>query len=512
MDLRLTYWSKRENSTSYPTTFNWSITNAKLKDLTSVTNPTFIIDRAAYDQHVASYGAQYNYVYVPNVAATQDYPAGKAFSNRYYFVNDIRYNLATVEIDCSVDVLASYKTGIGNSRQYVLRSSSECTSTLPDAFYPAKGDISRHILTFESPWVSSFSAGTMVVGIVGVGATIYCGFTPGDFSKFVQFLFNPSTSGYCYKALGAMGLATNPEYKMVVDPLQYISSVIWIPQAYRSPTIYRSVPVGYATVDFAADCGIAGSVYQVVDPILNITRTFPLAKHTQMAADGSYGKYLNMAPWTRYLLSFPPFGVIELDSTMVDNMYNSPTVTQIHTIAQIDVRTGTATLYVQRRNSLYNQEAQQEEISAEQTLLKLNAQVGVTMQLGQVLAPGYGVTSAISSIGGVVSNALSGNVAGAFTAASAAIGDVVKSQIPQASTVGSTGGVDALRGDCVLTEMFLESVETDNTQHGRPLCKIKTINTLSGYILCMNAEIAAGATLDEKRQIIEYMNGGFFYE
>lgn len=506
MDIRLTYWSKRENSTSFPTTFNWSITNAKLKDLTSVTNPTFIIDRAAYDQHVASYGAQYNYVYVPNVGASQDYPAGKAFSNRYYFVNDIRYNLATVEIDCSVDVLATYKTEIGNSSQYVLRSASECTSTLQDAFYPAKGDVSRQILTFPSPWVSTFASGTMVVGVVGAGATIYCAFSPADFEKFIAFLYDPTSTGYTAKVLGSLALAAYPEYKMVVDPIQYISSVIWIPQAYTSQSVWRVIVAGFTEINLANDCGITGNVYKVDDPILTITRTFPLAKHPQTAADGSYGKYLNMGPWSRYMLSFPPFGVLELDSTLVDNIYNSPTVTQIHTIVQTDIRTGTATLYVQRRNSL------NDVISAEQTLLKINAQLGVTMQIGQILAPGYGVASALASIGGIISNASLNNTAGVFHEAADSIGDIIKSQIPQASTIGSTGGVDALRGDCVLTEVFYETTETDNAQHGRPLCKVKTLNTLSGYILCLNAEITAGATLEEKKEIIEYLNGGFFYE
>ena len=40
----------------------------------------------------------------------------------------------------------------------------------------------------------------------------------------------------------------------------------------------------------------------------------------------------------------------------------------------------------------------------------------------------------------------------------------------------------------------------------------RTINTLSGYILCDNADPEIPCTEEELREIVSYMNSGFYYE
>lgn len=504
MNIQLTHFTKRENSTLRPTTFNWNINTAVLKESTSIIRPTFLIDRVEYDTHIATYGYQYNYVYVPDSPSTQDYPVGRAFSNRYYFITDIRYNHALVEIDCEVDVLATYKTEIGASTQYILRAASANNTRLPDELYPAIADVTRQILTFTSPWSTSFASGTMIVGILGTGATVYCAFAPEDLTKFLNYLFDPGTTGYAAKVIGALSLTGYPQYKMVVDPMQYISSVMWIPQSYTSGTRWTVVKVGYTSVDLEQDCGITGNVYTVDDPVLTITRTFTLSQHPQTVTNGMY---TNISPWTRYILDYPPFGIVELDSTLINNTYGTSDSVQIHTIVQTDVRVGTSTLYVQRRTNTSGS------ITGEENLIKLNAQIGVSMQIGAVLQPGYGVAANLSQIGGGISTLIGGGRAGtAIANAFGAVGDALRAEKTQMSSIGSSGGVDALRGNCTLYEIFYHSAPTDNAQHGKPLCATRQINTLSGYVLCMNAEITAGETLEEKQRIINFMNGGFFYE
>lgn len=502
MVVKFTHFTKRENSTKQPSTWNWELSNVILKDMTSVINPTLIIDRVTWDTHAAYYTYEYNYCYIPNTAGDDSYPAGIAFANRYYFVSDIRYNRSTVEIDLEIDVLATYKSPIGSSTHYVLRSASDQTTDVLDDYYPAKASVSRTIKTLTSPWELSFTSGTIVVGIIGSGATLYYAFSPGDFDKFVKFMYDTSAGGYCAKVIGDLALSTYPQYKMVVDPIQYISSVIWIPYAYTSGTSRLIMKVGYTDVTLATDCGITGTVYDVTDPILTITKKFVLDDHPQRSTNGAY---MNISPWTRYFVNFPPFGIVELDSTLVGNI-ETLGYDEIECVVKLDVRVGTATLYVQRQRNYNNV------ITQEQDLIKLNSQVGVTMQIGQVLAPGYGVTSAIASMGGVVGNILSGNVGGAISSGVSAIGDAIQSQIPQSSSIGSTGGIDALRGDVKLIQAFYMSTDIDAAEHGRPLCKVKQISTLSGYILCLKPEVTFGETLIEKRMIEEFLSGGFFYE
>ena len=64
-----------------------------------------------------------------------------------------------------------------------------------------------------------------------------------------------------------------------------------------------------------------------------------------------------------------------------------------------------------------------------------------------------------------------------------------------------------------LIQLIEETKRDENlTEAGRPLCKVKQINTLSGYILCQLADAQIPGTADEAVKINGYLNGGFFYE
>ena len=54
-------------------------------------------------------------------------------------------------------------------------------------------------------------------------------------------------------------------------------------------------------------------------PYVNISRTFSITKHPDTVARGNY---VNCAPYTIATLSFPPFGVIELDTSVLCNAAN----------------------------------------------------------------------------------------------------------------------------------------------------------------------------------------------
>ena len=58
----------------------------------------------------------------------------------------------------------------------------------------------------------------------------------------------------------------------------------------------------------------------------------------------------------------------------------------------------------------------------------------------------------------------------------------------------------------------LDIADEDLASRGRPLCKAKTISSLSGYIMCSDADPDIACTDYELAQIVSYMNGGFYYE
>lgn len=105
-------FSKRRNSTKRPTSLS-DTRDVRLKETTSFDAPTFIIQ-----------GNDFNYNYA-------------MWGSRYYFIVDIRsvYNNLT-EIDCVLDPLATYKTEILASTQFVSYSSHNSSIWLPDTRIP----------------------------------------------------------------------------------------------------------------------------------------------------------------------------------------------------------------------------------------------------------------------------------------------------------------------------------------------------------------------------------------
>ena len=63
-----------------------------------------------------------------------------------------------------------------------------------------------------------------------------------------------------------------------------------------------------------------------------------------------------------------------------------------------------------------------------------------------------------------------------------------------------------------LSGRFLPLVDEDISHRGRPLCQVKTINTLSGFVLCADADISIPCTDREKAAIQAALEAGFYYE
>ena len=85
---------------------------------------------------------------------------------------------------------------------------------------------------------------------------------------------------------------------------------------------------------------------------------------------------------------------------------------------------------------------------------------------------------------------------------------------PTVSGVGSSGSYLAFHDpdNLYLLSRFIEIVDENLDEIGRPLCQTKQINTLSGYILCDKADAQISGTADEAVKVNEYLNTGFFYE
>ena len=463
-------FSKKPNSTARPTGAGTSKT-CVFKDDVSVVSPVFILD--GVDTSI-------NYV---------------IYNSRYYFVRDIvLQNRNIMELHCEIDVLATWKSQIGSSSQYVLRSSAASDGRITDMFYPAKKEPvikSKTLTNVTAPaWASSIDSGCFVVGIIGPeydplhdygfkqGAVTYYAFDPLNFQSFTSALFTETNW---------TNFTSADRYSF--NPIQYISSVMWFPYWPSVSSGNKShVKVGWE--DIFAVCKT------ITSPVSTHNYSVSFDKHPQAAARGAY---LNAGPYSEYCITFPPFGTIVMDpdvcatSSLMNVIHKTDFVTGKSMLVGREVFTGGMFEYFRRE-----------------------VQIGVSIQIAQIAANRLGVAKDIvSTAGGVIGSLMTGNVVGAITSAASGIISGLQGVQPHAQTTGSNDSLISVLGFGVspfLFERYYEIVDEDNTNHGRPLCQVKTISSIAGYILCANSEVSITGTLEEKERIQRYMDGGFFYE
>ena len=199
---------------------------------------------------------------------------------------------------------------------------------------------------------------------------------------------------------------------------------------------------------------------------------------------------MNGSPYSQYSLFIPPFGRVDLDGSMI--MSSSTVTANIY----LDKCQGNGTLEIKAGNTV---------------ICRVGGKIGMPVQLSQVIAPGFGLMSGLSAVAGAATSALTGNWGGLASGIASGISDAVKSMIPSVNTVGAVGSCDALSGTPALQMTCAEIVDDDLTSRGRPLCQIRQISSLSGFIMCADVEVNIGCTEAEHQQIKAYMERGFFY-
>lgn len=463
LEIKVYKFSKKINSTKQPdvSVEQASFPNCELKEGTSILTPTII-----FDSSLVALTFTPNYVYI-----------AQAPFSRYYYVTNLTYEQGRWFMQLAADPLASFKTDIGLENAYVLRSSVASNGELMDNTYPTTTETTtQERQASSSPWeTDSLASGTYVVGIAGQKTTYYI-FSPTALELFLNYLFSDL---YLDDVIPNF-TSVYPELKAQLNPTQFITSIMWMPFV-ATGTAVTTVRVGYVDVDVAAsEVSGSGLVFWGID--------FTPYDHPQ----NSRGVYMNNAPYAIYNLFYPPFGKIELDSNVIAN---SATVS---TLVGVDLRTGEGTLTVFDSDGYI--------------MSWLHSKVGVNYQVSQVVNQGFGIGKATNAFASTMANALTGNIGGAITGALSGIGEAVKGKVPSATTIGSNGGINALRGIPTLQHEFIAVADENNSNRGRPLCENRTINTIGGYIMVSDADISIPATDGEIKQIEEYMEGGFFYE
>ena len=455
-------FSKESNSTKQPT--GGTQVNCTLKDNVSVINPVFVLDRT---------DSTINYV---------------AWGSRYYFVTDIVFLRNTsIELHCKLDVLATHKSAIGSSSQYVTRSASRYDPAIVDTKYPTitKTNIIKTNLSTMHAQITD--GGCYVIGILGGGTGALDGvkyfiMSPADFGALMDFMTDDVASGILDAPVTEISKALQKE---LINPYQYIVSCMYFPFTITSAQVSQNIKFGWweynASFDYIDPGDVDGTTAHFRD-------TFTISMHPQAGETGGATSYLLASPYTKLSLHCYAFGDIPLDPLMFKNVNGGYSGS---VDIYIDYYSGVALLEVNNDNG---------------AVVSRNwAQFGVPVQISQVTQSLLnGAVGAVSTAGAV----LQGNFIGVLSG----VGDAVQGMLPQVAKAGAYGSRAQFMETPCLTITHTYITSPDRTHNGAPLMDRVTINNLSGFIQVENPDVDIAGTLAEKDEIIGYMRNGFYYE
>lgn len=463
MSFKVTFYSfaKRVNSTKQPT--GGSDYDCIIKSPCSTVNPSIQLDLGKTMSPAA-----WNYCYIPSFG-------------RLYWIKDWVFENGLWTALCKSDPMGSFKTSIGSYSAYVLRSASQSDGDIQDLYYPMLADMTETgVSSSQDPgWVTNWSSGQFVVGIMGKnagpngGAVTYYAMSSSGMQAITDYLLDDAN----YSNITEI---TPDLLKCIFNPLQYIVSCMWFP---FTVAILGSISleVGWWTISGVNAAKISNSV-----ETQNLSFTLPT--HPQAATRGSY---LNLPPFSRYIVYAGPWGVIPIDPA---NIVGKNAVTFI---MKVDVYTGTGRLSMAGGDLTYVEDHV--------------AQIGVPIAVGQNVI-NQGALMQVATAGGeMIDNVTHGRLGAAMNTEIETVGSVAALSQSVPTVVGSNGSM-AFNTQFKLLGRFMKIADEDNASRGRPLLKVKTISSLSGYIQCVDADPAIACTDSELAEIVSYMNSGFYYE
>lgn len=449
-------FSKENNSTKQPS--GGTGVSCVLKENTSVVRPVFILQGA--DLHT-------NYV---------------KWDDRYYFVDDVvSIRNDAVELHCTVDPLASWKSEIGASSQYVTRSASDYDQGIIDSLYPARVFETITDTILDLGFSDGAAADNYVLGVINAAGSASGGITyykmdASGVASLLSFLYGGTW-------LDAPASEVSVELqKELVNPFQYIASIQSFPFSVASD--------GSDTIKFGYwDSGISADTISPAARYKNAFAGSYLPDHPQAS---SRGIYMNASPYTRRILHCYGFGDILLDS--IDFIHNKAITLSL----QVDLFNGTGKLEISNNGDTTLHHTLYGQIGISIPISQVSSHTGgnPVSQIMQDLKAGY------VNFQARLQAAASGN----------SIGDAVSGLQPVVQSQGSQGSGVYYTHKPHVTSKFMNLVSIDAERNGRPLMQTRTISSLSGFIQIENPDVDIPATEFERSSIMSYMQSGFFYE
>lgn len=495
---------KKFNSTKLVTPED-ALTNTPMQcqikaDGCGITEPVLQIDYGMTKGPV-----NFNYCYIP-------------LFERYYFVTDWTFSDGLWTGTLQEDFLATWRDAVLNYDAYVLRSASSFDTSIPDMAYTATANIQVTSNQIPNPFNAGNEMGELaddggyyIVGISGANDVPYA--SSGSITYYVfgaismQSLCNFLMANIDYLNIDwesdAKRFMTPELLKCLFNPLQYIASVRWYPYfpADKGTDVNR-IKFGFWEIE------AIGRQLTTRELVETEVRQIPIPRHPQA---GSYGKWVNLAPYTTYQLHVAPYGIMDVPA---DELLNA-SACAVETV--IDFATGQARMMVAAAGIRFIQIA--------------NFEFGCDVQISQLVQNGVKATLSglqynlqhnagynlrqAANLYPLKLNAMGQTMVGDVEAGLAYIGDLVSAMSPTIQSQGSNGArawYYTGEGFWRLSGKFTMLTQRGDSVLGRPLCAMRRLGDLHGYCLCDSASVEFEGNAVEQTAVNGFLNRGFYIE
>lgn len=475
--------SKKRNSTALPQG-NPLPTMCEFKEVTSLVNPQIYIAPIS-----GAAVPTFNYCRIQELG-------------RYYWITECTWENGRYLLSLSVDVLATYKASIGASSQYVARSSAAYNTYLRDTMYPRTEQISTAQVILGQNVNQSLESGVFIMGLISPKNSITGCVTYYVLSwQAVVILRQQMLTDLQWTGVTDV---TDELLQTLFNPFQYIVSFKWFPLSPPAAqmTAVTDIDFGYWTFSISGIQGAAAALF--------VPSGLPTKTGLKYSVAGSSipnhpaisrGRYLNGSGFADYYLMLTSYGKMALpNEAMVSGVGLSIYET-------VDFVSGESILNV------YLGAGTNETMSP---ILTAQSHIGIDLPFGSsdvdVLK---GVAGAVGAYSEAIQSVVSMNFGGGIAALANGISDVAHELSPTIQMGGSSGSFVAFGefgGVDQIQAVFHAVANDDNADIGRPLCEVRTISALGGYMECIHAHCPIMGTLGEQNEVERFLNDGFYYE
>lgn len=467
--MQISLWknfNKRKNSTKRPGTAD-AVLDVLLKDNTSIESPSFILSGQNFE---------YNYA---------------AAFGHYYFITDIiSLSNNRMQINCTQDLLATYKSNILATTAFVTRAQSEYKEMLPDpnvAIYNQETQVTASLST------GFVLDGTYILSVLnndgsGVGFTCYYALSRSTMK---------SLAGYCNQNLADVESITQIVEWLQATFLKTADAVIdckWVPisySTYGAASGIVNVPLKIGK-DFVAVGEHQLYGYRIDQPV-----TFTSLQTYSMG--GIYSDFRKGQPYTKAFLYIPFYGMYQFNPLDFGSDLNIR--------MSIDAATGDTTVFLNNGDT-------------SKTIASINYNLSVNCPVGKVGSEATGaLTSTVGAAGStymaLTASSLPGAIAAGVGAAASAINAASSAFAISPSVKGVLSGrsmADKLNYQILLVQMTTSNPGDLTVHCGRPLMASRTLSSLSGFVQCAQASVNMPGLSDDKELINEMLDSGIFIE